>query len=74
MRLPSVMLQVDRPGYGFTTNLRWRIASERSVKTVVVVLNLERSKLPLQIDRVPEQRLVKKLSTNSPDQAFDEWV
>jgi hypothetical protein len=44
------------------------------VKTVVVVVILERFKLSLQINRVPEQRLVKKLSTNGPDQAFDERV
>jgi len=44
------------------------------MKTVVVVIILERFKLSLQIDRVPEQRLIKKLTTNGPDQALDEWV
>ena len=74
MSLPTVMLQVGRPGYGFTTNLCRRIAFERSVKTVVVVIILERFKLSLQIDCVPEQGQIKKLTTNGSDQAFDEWM
>jgi hypothetical protein len=44
------------------------------VKTVAVVIILERFKHSLQINRVPEQRLVKKLTTNGPDQALDKWV
>jgi hypothetical protein len=74
MRLPAVTLQVGLSGYGFTTHLCRRIAFERSVKTVVVVIILERFKLSPQIDYVPEQRLVQKLTANGPDQAFDEWV
>ena len=74
IRFPAVTFEIGLPDFRFTTDLCRRIASERSVKTIVVVGNLERFKLPLQIDRVPEQRLVKKLSTNSPDQAFDKWV
>ena len=42
--------------------------------TAVIVIILECFKLSLQIDRVPEQRLIKKLTANGPDQAFDEWV
>ena len=74
MRFPAVTFQIGLSDFRFTADLCRRIASERSVKTVVVIIILERFKLSLQIDRVPEQRLVKKLSTNSPDQAFDEWV
>ena len=64
MRLPAVTFQIGLSDIWFTADLCWRIAFERSVKTVVVVINLERFKLSLQIDRVPEKRLVKKLSTN----------
>ncbi len=74
MRFPAVTFQIGLSGFRFTTDLCRRIAFERSVKTIVVVIHLERVKLSLQIDCVPEQRLVKKLSTNSPDQAFDERV
>jgi hypothetical protein len=61
------MFQVGQPGYGFTTNFRWRVALERSMKAVVVVIILERFKLHLQIDRVPEQSMIKKLTTNGSD-------
>ena len=61
MRLPAVTLQVGLSGFGFTTNLCRRIAFERSVKTIVVVIILERVKLSLQINCVPEQRLIKRL-------------
>ena len=74
MRLPSVMLQVGLSGFGFTTNLCRRIAFERSMKTVVVVIILERFKLTFQINSVPEQRLVKKLTTNGSDQALNKWM
>ena len=42
------------------------------MKTALVVIVLERLKLSLQVDSIPEQRVVKKLTTNSPDQAFHE--
>ena len=74
MRFPAVNFQIGLSDLRFTADLCRRIAFERSVKTVVVIVILECFKLSLQIDRIPEQRLVKKLSTNSPDQAFDEWV
>ena len=74
MRFPAVTFQIGLSDLRFTADLCRRIAFERSVKAVVVVINLESIKLSLQIDCVPEQRLVKKLSTNGPDQAFDEWV
>jgi len=32
------------------------------MKAVVVVITLERFKLSLQIDRIPEQHLIKKLT------------
>ena len=74
MRFPAVTFQIGLSDFRFTADLCRRIAFEGSVKTIVVVIHLERVKLSLQIDCVPEQRLVKKLSTNSPDQAFDERV
>jgi len=74
MRLPAVTFQVGLPGSGFITDLCRRTAFERSMKTALVVLVLERLKLSLQVDSIPEQRVVKKLTTNSPDQAFHEGV
>ena len=52
--MPAVTFQVSVPGSGLTADLCRRIALERSVKTVVVVIVLERIKLSLQINRVPE--------------------
>jgi len=74
MQFPAVIFQIGSSDFRFTADLYRRIAFKRSVKTVVVIIILECFKLSLKIDRVPEQRLVKKLSTNSPDQAFDERV
>ena len=54
MSLPSVMRQVGWPGYGFTTNSRRRVAFERSVKTVLVVVIFEKFELPIQVDGIPE--------------------
>jgi hypothetical protein len=72
MRLPVVTLEVDLSGLGFTTDLCRGIALKCSVKTAAIVTILECFKLPLQINRIPEQRLVRKLTTNGPNQALDE--
>jgi hypothetical protein len=72
--LPAVTLQAGLSGCGFATDFCRRIASELSMKTVVVVINLERFKLSLQIDRVPEQRLIKKFTTNGPDEPLNESI
>jgi len=42
------------------------------VKTVVVVIILERIKRSFQIDRVPEQRPIKKLAAPGFDKALNE--
>src|ERR1700730_19079236 len=39
-----------------------------------VVVNLELSKLPLQVTGIPEQDVVEKFSPDRPDQALYEWV
>jgi len=54
MRLPTVTFQVSVSGFGFTADLCRRITLERGVKTVVIVMILERFKLSLQIYRIPE--------------------
>ncbi len=41
------------------------------MEAVVVVIILQCFKLSLQIDRVPEQRMIVKLTTNGSDQALD---
>ncbi len=75
MRFPAETFQIGLSDSRFSADLYRCIASEQSVKTVVFVINLERFKLPLQNDRVPEQRFIKKLSTNSPDTAiFPEYL
>jgi len=74
MRFPAVTLQIGLSDFRFTADLCRRIASERSVKTVVVVIILERVKLSLQINRVPEQRLIKGCTTNSLYKGLNETV
>jgi len=54
MRLPAVINQVSFPGFGFITDLRWRIAFERSVNSTVVIIFQEHPKLFLQVNSVPE--------------------
>jgi len=41
--------------------------------TRVIVVIFEKFQLSLQVNRVPEQRLIKKLTMNGPDQALNEW-
>jgi hypothetical protein len=74
MRLPAVMFQVGLFVFGFCTNFCWRIAVKRSVNATAIVIFSKRFKPPLQINRGPEQGLIKKLTTNGPDQAFYEGV
>ena len=74
MRVPAVTWQIGLSDCRFTADLCRRIASERSVKAVVVVVILERVKLSLQINRVPEQRLIKSCTTNSLYKGLNETV
>ena len=72
MRLPAEISQTGLSGYGFTSHLRRRIAFERNMKTVVVVIIPERFMLSFQLDRIPEQRPIKKLPANGSDKSLNE--
>jgi len=47
-------------------------AAERLVNATVVVIALELVEFSRQIERVPEQRRIKVITPNRPDQAFYE--
>jgi hypothetical protein len=44
------------------------------VNAVFVVVDSELFQLPLQVDRVPDHHVIKKLSSYRPDQPFHEWM
>ena len=47
-------------------------AIERLVNAMLVVISPELFQLSLQVDCVPDEHVVKKLSSNRPDQPFHE--
>ncbi len=71
MTLPSELVEVSAADDGFTTGFRWRITVERRVHTIVVIVNPEIFKLPLQVTGIQENYVVQKLAAKGPDQPFD---
>ena len=74
MCLPAVTLQASLSGFGFTTDLCRLIVFERSVNSTVFLIFQEHAKLFLHVNSIPELRLVKKLTTNGPNQALHKWM
>ena len=44
------------------------------MSAMMVVINFEVCKLSLQVESVPEKRMVEKIATNGSDQPLDEWM
>jgi hypothetical protein len=44
------------------------------VNAVFVVIISEPFQLSLQVDRVPDHHVIKKLSSNRPNQPLNEWM
>jgi hypothetical protein len=72
--LPSIVIK-DRMGRRWLTgSFSWSAATERLMDAIVVVIDSELFQLALQVDGVPNEHVIKKLSSNCPDQSFDERI
>src|SRR5450631_494680 len=69
---PSVVVKDGMCGRRFARSLSWSATAERLVNAIVVVIISELSQLSLQVGCVPDQHVIKKLSSNRPDQSFYE--
>ena len=68
---PSIVIKDSLGGRRFARSFSWS-ATERLVNTTFVVINSELFQLSLQVDCVPDQHVIKKLSSDRPDQPFYE--
>ena len=67
---PSVTSKDGRGGRRLPRSFSRCTAVERLVGAVVVEVSSELFQLSLQVDCVPDQHVIKKLSTYRPDQPF----
>jgi len=74
MRLPLELAELSVATYGFSVHLYRRSVIKCSMYTVRVVIQVKINQLSLQVTGIPEERLVKKFSTNGPDQSFDKGM
>ena len=68
---PSVVIKDGMGGRRFARSFSRCAATERLVNAVFVVVDSELFQLPLQVDRVPDHHVIKKLSSNRPNQPFN---
>src|SRR5262245_24651132 len=71
---PSVVIKDGRGGRWLARSFSWSAATERLVDAIFVVINSELFQLALQVRGVPNEHVIKKLSSNRPDQSFHEWM
>ena len=71
---PTIVGQVRRGGFRFFGGVGGCLPSEASVNACRIVVMLEAFELALQIDRVPEHRLIEVLAAYRSDGALDEWM
>ena len=69
---PSVVVKDGMGGRRLARSFSRSAAAERLVNAIFVVINSVLFQLSLQVDRVPDQHVIKKLSSNRPDQSFYE--
>jgi hypothetical protein len=69
---PSVVIQDGIAGRRFARSFSRSAAIERLVNAIFVVIDSELFQLSLQVDRVPDEHMIKELSSNRPDQSFYE--
>jgi hypothetical protein len=69
---PSVVIKDGMGGRRFARSFSWSAATERLVNAIFVIINSELFQLSLQVDCVPDEHVIKKLSSNSPDQPLHE--
>ena len=69
---PSVVIKNGMSRRRFARSFSWSAATERLVNATFVVIDSELFQLPLQVDCVPDEHMVKKLPSDCPDQPFHE--
>ncbi len=74
VRPPSILEDVGPLPCAILAHLGRRLATKGAVNSAFVVIIAKRAQFPLQVQRIPEQRLVEKLSTYRSDQALNEGV
>ena len=67
---PGVTSKDGRGGRRLPRSFSWYTAIERLVGAVVIVIISELFQLSLQVDCVPDQHVIKKLSAYRPDKPF----
>ena len=67
VRLPAIRTNVSAPPFAVVAHLGGCLATERAVNSAFVVIIAKRTQLALQVQRVPEQRLVEQLSAYRSD-------
>ena len=71
---PSIVIKDSMGGRRFARSFSRSAATERLVNAIVVVINSELFQLSLQVDCVPDEHVIEKLSSYRPDQPFYEWM
>ncbi len=74
VRPPSILEDVGPLPSAILAHLGRRLATKGAVDSAFVVIIAKRARFPLQVQRIPEQRLVEKLSTYRSDQALNEGL
>lgn len=69
---PSVMIKDGMDGRRFARSFSRCAATERLVNAIFVIVDPEFFQLSLQVDCVPDEYVIKKLSSNRSDQPFYE--
>ena len=69
---PNVVVKDGMGGRRFARSFSWRAATERLVNAIVVVIGSELFQLSLEVNCVPDEHVIKKLSSNRPDQPLHE--
>jgi hypothetical protein len=67
---PSVVIKDGMGGRRFARSFSWSAATERLVNAIFVVINSKLVQLSLQVDCVPDEYVIKKLSSDRSDQPF----
>jgi hypothetical protein len=62
MSLPLELVEISSIDDSFPAELHWRIATERHVHTIIVIVNPELFKLSIQVTGISENYLVQKLA------------
>ena len=71
---PPEVVQIDDIGFRFCGDVERCLTLEGDMHAICVVVGLEFVELALEVERIPEEHMIKIFSTNSSDGAFDEGM